>query len=83
MSSRSRAQQQHESTIGKIEVGDTDPMSVLARTSGLPLCHRRRGLETCTRVAGHTEGHGGKGSHDHPSSTHVSAGTDGIAKKVW
>lgn len=75
MSPRRTAAEQANTPVEDIVVGDVDPMSKLARHSGLPLCSRRG----CTRVAGHHEGSG-----THPSLRHVSAAAPRyIAEKVW
>lgn len=82
---RRTREQQRQAPVDNVAVGDKDPMSLLARKVGLPLCGDQRPTSplTCTRVAGHSEGEGRGHTADHPSRKHVAAGQDNIAKKVW
>ena len=73
--------------VNDVHVGETDPMSRLARRANLPLCKEfepgfgyagsKDDLLRCTRAAGHAE------SNNLPAARHVAADNGDIAQVVW
>lgn len=78
--SRTRQQQQENSGVPPIEVGDVDPMSEARARMNAPACDSESPTgRFCTRIIGHSQTE----KKEHPAVRHVHLGPDGTVWEVW